>query len=355
MKQKTKTILLGTVVLGLLVGIVLAARWYQQEYQLAVSTSFVMDTVVEQKLYGRNSQQAVAEIERRLQQYEQQYSMYIEDSQVSQINKNAGEKYTAVSTECLELLERSILVSQEFDGLFDITIAPLTQLWGISSEEPHVPLQEEIDQAKALVNYRDILIDGNQVMLRNEGQAIDLGAVAKGASCDIVREVAAEYGIKTGYASIGGNLVVLGDDPDGQPYQFAIRDPQGDASEYIATLSLTGKTMATTGGYERWFEQDGKRYHHVLDPRTGYPSESDLLSVSVISEDGLLADCLSTALFVEGKEAALERMQREDYQLVIVDTKGNIYYSPSLEGNLQPNSQNARGYQFTAYEGGEES
>ena len=109
MKQKTKTILLGTVVLGLLVGIVLAVRWYQQEYQLAVSTSFVMDTVVEQKLYGRNSQQAVAEIERRLQQYEQQYSMYIEDSQVSQINKNAGEKYTAVSTECLELLERSIL------------------------------------------------------------------------------------------------------------------------------------------------------------------------------------------------------------------------------------------------------
>ena len=168
MKQKTKTILLGTVVLGLLVGIVLAARWYQQEYQLAVSTSFVMDTVVEQKLYGRNSQQAVAEIERRLQQYEQQYSMYIEDSQVSQINKNAGEKYTAVSAECLELLERSILVSQEFDGLFDITIAPLTQLWGISSEDPHVPLQEEIDQAKALVNYRDILIDGNQVMLRNE-------------------------------------------------------------------------------------------------------------------------------------------------------------------------------------------
>lgn len=355
MKQKTKTILLGTVVLGLLVGIVLAARWYQQEYQLAVSTSFVMDTVVEQKLYGRNSQQAVAEIERRLQQYEAAV-LDVHRGQSGQPNQqNAGEKYTAVSAECLELLERSILVSQEFDGLFDITIAPLTQLWGISSEEPHVPLQEEIDQAKALVNYRDILIDGSQVMLRNEGQAIDLGAVAKGASCDIVREVAAEYGIKTGYASIGGNLVVLGDDPDGQPYQFAIRDPQGDASEYIATLSLTGKTMATTGGYERWFEQDGKRYHHVLDPSTGYPSESDLLSVSVISEDGLLADCLSTALFVAGKEAALERMQREDYQLVIVDTEGNIYYSSSLEGNLQPNSQNARGYQFTAYEGGEES
>lgn len=355
MKQKIKTILLGAAVLFLLAGLVLAARWHEQEYQLAVSTSFVMDTVVEQKLYGRNAQQAVAEIERRLQEYERQYSMYMEDSQVSQINKNAGKKYTSVSEECLEILKRSVLVSQEFDGLFDITIAPLTKLWGISSENPHVPSQQEIDQAKALVNFRDVLIDGNQVMLRNIGQAIDLGAVAKGASCDIVREVAAEYGIKTGYASIGGNLVVLGDDPEGKPYRFAIRDPQGDASEYIATLSLTGKTMATTGGYERWFEQNGKRYHHVLDPRTGYPAESDLLSVSVISEDGLLADCLSTALFVAGKEAALERMQREDYQLVIVDTEGNIYYSPSLEGNLQPNTQNHRDYQFLAWEGGEES
>ena len=120
-------------------------------------------------------------------------------------------------------------------------------------------------------------------------------------------------------------------------YRFGIRDPQGTEAEYFATVSLNGKTMATTGTYERWFEQDGKRYHHILDPRTGYPAESDLISVSVISENGLLADCLSTTLFLEGKQAALSKMQEEEYQLVIVDKEGTVFYSPSLEQSLEPN------------------
>lgn len=346
MKQKVKYLLFALASCALLCGIVVAANRKAQEYQLSVSTSFIMDTVVEQKLYGKHSQQATAEIERRLREYEQQYSMYVPTSQISRINEQAGKDYTEVSQQCLALLEKAIEVSAQSAGLFDITVAPLTQLWDITAENPRVPQPQAIEQAKQLVDYRDILIDGNRVMLRYPGQAIDLGAVAKGASCAIVRQVAQEYEIKTGYVSVGGNLIVLGNDPQGEDFRFAIRDPQGDASEYIATLSLTGSTMATTGAYERWFEQDGKRYHHILDPRTGYPAESDLLSVSVISEDGMLADCMSTALFIEGKQAALQRMQEEDYQLVIVDTEGNIYYSPSLEGNIQPNLENKRDYHW---------
>ena len=272
--------------------------------------------------------------------------MYLPDSQISRINEQAGKDYTEVSQQCLVLLQQAIAVSAQSNGLFDITIAPLTRLWDITAEHPRVPQPQLVEQAKQLVDYRDILIDGNRVMLRNPGQAIDLGAVAKGAACTIIRQVAQEYEIKTGYVSVGGNLIVLGKDPQGEDFRFAIRDPQGEASEYIATLSLTGSTMATTGAYERWFEQDGKRYHHIIDPRTGYPAESDLLSVSVISEDGMLADCMSTALFIEGKQAALQRMQEEAYQLVIVDTDGNIYYSPSLEGNIQPNTDNQRDYHW---------
>ena len=315
MKQKVKYLLLALVSCALLCGIVVAAN--------------------------RNSQQAAAEIERRLREYEQQYSMYLPDSQISRINEQAGKDYTEVSQQCLVLLQQAIAVSAQSNGLFDITIAPLTRLWDITAEHPRVPQPQLVEQAKQLVDYRDILIDGNRVMLRNPGQAIDLGA-----ACTIIRQVAQEYEIKTGYVSVGGNLIVLGKDPQGEDFRFAIRDPQGEASEYIATLSLTGSTMATTGAYERWFEQDGKRYHHIIDPRTGYPAESDLLSVSVISEDGMLADCMSTALFIEGKQAALQRMQEEAYQLVIVDTDGNIYYSPSLEGNIQPNTDNQRDYHW---------
>lgn len=346
-----KLALVAVAVVGLVVVVILGRNRAQQN-RMSVSTSFIMDTVIEQKLFGAQSQQAVEEIEQRLREYEQQFSMYVSDSQISNINQNAGKQYTEVSAECLELLERAIYFCEQSNGLFDVTIAPLTSLWDITGENPHVPAQSEIDAARQLVDYRDILIDGNRVMLRREGQSLDLGAVAKGAACDIVREVAEEYDIQAGYVSIGGNLIVLGKTPDGQNYRFGVRDPQGDASEYLGTLTLNGMTMATTGAYERYFEEDGVRYHHVLDPRTGYPADSDLLSVSVISEDGLLADCLSTSLFIEGKDAVLAKMNESDYQLIAVDTEGNVYYSSSLAQNFTPNTQNAHEYCYVAVEEG---
>lgn len=346
MKGIHKKLLLALVLIIALGVLTVLVRQKLEQEQLFVSTNFIMDTVIEQKLYGENAQQASEEIDRRLREYEQECSMYLEQSLISRINQNAGLQYTEVTPQCLKLLERSIQFSEQSQGLFDITVAPLTRLWNITGEDPHVPSEEKIAQARELVNYRDILIDGNRVMLRRKGQAIDLGAVAKGAACNIVWETAEQYGIKTGYVSIGGNLVVLGEERKGQPYRFGIRDPQGDASKAIGSVSLTGKTMATTGAYERWFEQDGVRYHHVLDPRTGYPAESDLLSVSVISQDGMLADCLSTTLFIEGKQEALRRMNEEDYQLVIVDKQGTVYCSESLRGNFQPGQEKTEQYQF---------
>ncbi len=346
MKAKHNKLLLAAVLVAALGVLTVLAKQKLEQEQLFVSTNFIMDTVIEQKLYGKNAQQASEEIERRLREYEQECSMYLEQSLVSRINRNAGLQYTEVTPQCLELLERSIQFSEQSQGLFDITVAPLTRLWNITGEDPHVPSEEKIAQARELVNYRDILIDGNRVMLRRKGQAIDLGAVAKGAACNIVWETAEQYNIKTGYVSIGGNLVVLGEERHGQPYRFGIRDPQGDSSEAIGSISLTGKTMATTGAYERWFEQDGVRYHHVLDPKTGYPAESDLLSVSVISQDGMLADCLSTTLFIEGKQEALRRMNEEDYQLVVVDKQGTVYCSESLRGNFQPSQEKTEQYQF---------
>lgn len=346
MAQKWKKVLSCLVGGMLLTVLLVAANVYSQNRKMTVSTNFIMDTVVEQKLYGRHSKEAAAEIEKRLKEYEQSCSMYLSESEISLLNQNAGKQYTTLSPQCLRMIERAKQIAESSNGLLDITIAPLTSLWGITEENPKVPPQEEIEAARKLVDYHDILIDGDRVMLKREGQSIDLGAVAKGAACDIVKQVAKKYDIKSGYVSIGGNLVVLGDDPDGKEWFFAVRDPQGNASEYIGTLSLTGKTMATTGTYERWFEQDGKRYHHILDPRTGYPAESDLLSVSVISEDGLLADCLSTALFMEGKDAALVQMQETEYQLILVDTEGTVYYSPSLEGNFEPNPDKTATYRF---------
>ena len=178
--------------------------------------------------------------------------------------------------------------------------------------------------------------------LTRPGMAIDLGGIAKGWTADQLREYARELGAERGYVSLGGNLMIIGERPDGDPFKFGLRDPQGDASTYLGTVTLEdGCTMATTGGYERYFEEDGIRYHHVLDPRTGYPADSDLLSVAVISKDGTLADYLSTTLFVQGLEAAKEAAGSEDYALVMVDQENNVWISGSLRGNFEPHETDA--------------
>ncbi len=347
MNLKNKKILQIVASILVLGAVVVVANLQKERNTPTVSTEFMMDTVIMQKLYGKRAPQAIAEIEDRLRQYEKTCSMYIENSEIDLINQNAGKKFVEVSDDTLNMIVRAKEFSVQSNGLFDITIAPLTTLWGITSESPKVPSEQQISQARTLVNYQDILIQNHQVKLKHQGQAIDLGAVAKGAVCNIIREVAQKYNITKGYVSVGGNLIVLKDTPTGSNYRFGIRDPKGDESEYIATVLLNGKTMATSGAYERWFEQDGKRYHHIINPHTGYPAETDLLSVSVISEDGMLADCLSTTFFIEGKQAALAKMQEEEYQLIVVDLQGNVFYSPSLINNLQPNED--KPYQFIAY------
>lgn len=328
---------------------VVAGNQYYATVKPAVLVSFIMDTVVEQKLYGEHSEEATKEIERRLQDFEKQFSMYVSGSDIQNINKNAGEKYTEVSEDVIQLLKRSIEFCEQSKGKFDITVAPLSQLWNITSQDPQVPQKEDIVTTQKLVDYKDLLFDGNSVMLKRKGQGIDLGAVAKGYACDIVRQVAKEYKLKTGYVSIGGNMVVIGDAVNGTPYLFGIRDPNADASHFVGTVTLKGMTMATTGAYERFFEKDGKRYHHILNPKTGYPAESDLLSVSVISEDGTLADCLSTIFFIAGKEKTLDYMNQSKFQLVVVDVKGNVYYSNGLRENFTPNTQTS--YTFFLEEG----
>ena len=220
----------------------------------------------------------------------------------------------------------------------------MVELWGITSDHPHVPTDEELAQAMALMGLEDLVLDEEActVYLTRPGMAIDLGGIAKGWTADQLREYARELGAERGYVSLGGNLMIIGERPDGDPFKFGLRDPQGDASTYLGTVTLEdGCTMATTGGYERYFEEDGIRYHHVLDPRTGYPADSDLLSVAVISKDGTLADYLSTTLFVQGLEAAKEAAGSEDYALVMVDQENNVWISGSLRGNFEPHETDA--------------
>ena len=311
---------------------------------------FAMDTVIQYCLYGNNAEKALEECEELLSRLEEKFTCtgtYNSEStgDIREINQLAGTSAATVSEETYRLLSRSLELTRHTNGLFDITIGPLTELWDITGENPTVPPQEEIEKALALTGGGLVLEEeSRQASLQREGQRLDLGAIAKGYSCDLLREVCQKYKITKGYISLGGNMMVL---DDSKEMRFGLQDPlSGGEASAIASFSLEGQTMATAGGYERYFEQDGIRYCHIINPHTGWPAETDLLSVSVITPDGALADALSTALFLMGREKALEFLESVSCGAVLVDTDCRVWLYGGLEEKFQFQLRESSGYQL---------
>lgn len=306
----------------------------------AAGMDFVMNTWVEQRWYGKNAQKTYDEILGALKELESTLSLYAEDSEISRLNSAAGKNPVALSHDTYQFLRQAADYCAQADGLFDITIAPLTLAWDVTAEHPCVPAETKIETAQRLVDYRRIIFDdaNETVMLADAGMRIDLGGIAKGMAAALMRQYPVKNDVQ-GYLSIGGNMMVQGKKPDGSDYVIGIRDPRGDASEYIASLTLDGLTMATTGDYERYFEQDGVRYHHIIDPFTGYPSATDLISVTVVSEDGTLADYLSTLIFMRGGAALSEYLNRDDCMVLAVTKDMEVYASKPLQERLTVNTQ----------------
>ena len=309
----------------------------QQSYN---GVDFIMDTFVEHRWYGKNAQQTYMDINQKLRDIEVELSWYYPESDISKLNQAAGKHPVALSDECYSLLKEAVSYCELSDGIFDITVAPLTKVWNVTAKEPKVPSDTEIEAAKQLVNYKDIIFNDadKTVMLAKDGMSIDLGGIAKGYAAGAVRSIAEQNGVE-GYVSIGGNIMMNGKKPDGSDFIIGVRDPRGDASEYIATVHLDGLIMATTGDYERYFEQDGVRYHHILDPFTGRPSNSDLMSLTVFSENGTLADCFSTLIFLKGSEGLPQYLERDDCMIIAVTKDKDVYISSSLRDRVKPNPE----------------
>ena len=306
-----------------------------------VQTGFLMDTYMEQTTYdpSPDAGEKLKQMFAFLSEFEGKVSMYRSDSEISDINSHSGVMPIAVSDEVFELLSRSRELSLQSEGRFDITIGPLTRLWGITSESPAVPSEEEIKEARKLVDAGKLVLDAENKTAKLDApyMSLDLGGAAKGYACDLAREKYRELGLTSCLLSLGGNIYSFGTKADGTAFVIGLRDPLGDADDIFGTITAPDRVISTTGGYERYFEQDGKKYHHVIDPKTGCPAESDLLSVTVIAEEGLLADCLSTGLFVGGKETVLQNLDRTDFDVIAVDQEKNIYLSDGIRSKFQLN------------------
>lgn len=210
------------------------------------------------------------------------------------------------------------------------------ELWGFPTGEYHVPSGEEIENLLPDVDGGTVEISGNTVTL-GEGQQIDLGGIAKGYTGEKLTEIFQGYGVSSAMVSLGGNIQAIGTKPDGSSWRVGIRDPKGSQQDYAGVLQVQNEAVVTSGGYERYFEEDGRTYIHIIDPRTGYPVENDLLSVTIVSPDGTLADGLSTALYIMGYDKAVQfwEQHQDEFDVILITADEQIHVSKKLQDSFQ--------------------
>ena len=295
-----------------------------------------MGTVVEITLMGESeesAQKAALRAFQEIKRIEHLMSPWIESSDVSRINRSAGNDGVKVSPETIEVIKRAQEVSKVSGGGFDITVGPLVQLWRKAREKGMPPEMEEVKENLSLVNFRNLKIHyGGKVSLRRKGMNIDLGGIAKGYAADRAFELLKGLGYRNLLVNAGGDLRVGGSKPDG-PWSIGVQHPR-DPEKIMARIFVSDTALATSGDYEKFFIHQGKRYHHILNPKNGFPAEG-CQSVTVLHKEGTTADALATAIFVLGPEKGYSLCQRlEGVDCLIVDRDGKTIFPPSLKDRL---------------------
>lgn len=287
---------------------------------------YAMDTFMSITAYGGGAQQAVSEAEQYINGLEAKISRTRENSEISEL---AAGRPVSLSEDTAGLLDTALTMAERTDGRFDPTVAALSDLWKIGKEGERVPEKKEIAQALSTVGYEKVRLDGETAQLTG-GTKLDLGGIGKGYAADQTAALLREKGIGRAVIALGGNVYVLGSSSKDKGWKIGITDPDKQ-EEYVAALEVSDTSVVTTGDYERYFERNGKRYHHVFDPATGYPAETDLRSVTVVNEVSAQADALSTALFVMGYEEAERYCEQNDIAAVFIRKDHTIRTSPALE------------------------
>jgi len=295
-----------------------------------------MGTVVEITLIGNDEEaarKAALQAFQEVKRIEHLMSPWIESSDVSRINRSAGNDGVRVSPETVEVLKRAQEVSKLSEGGFDITVAPLVQLWRKARERGMPPEMEQVKEILNLVNFRNLKTHyGGKVLLKKKGMAIDLGGIAKGYAVDKAFELLRDLGYKNLIVNAGGDLRVGGSKPE-DPWSIGIQHPR-DPEKIMARISVSDTAVTTSGDYEKFFIHQGKRYHHILNPRNGFPAEK-CQSVTVLHNEGATADALATAIFVLGPEKGFSLCKKlKGVNCLIIDKRGKIIFSPSLKERI---------------------
>lgn len=370
----------------LVTGVLGCAR--KEEKENLTVTGFAFDTMYTITLYQGGSQEVLDSCVERCSGYEEIFSRTLPESELYQINeleqiyseiimseeylqgkqKAAGleEKYTqeeiaditgrigqqrpekniadftlradggmefTVSDMLCDILQTGQRYSEASKGNFDITIAPVTSLWDFKTENPEVPDERVIKEALTYVDYRKLSIKGNSLCIMQPGQKIDLGGIAKGYIADDLKRYLQEQGVSGATINLGGNVLCIGEKNDGEAFRIGIQQPFADRNETAAVVGIKNLSVVSSGIYERYFRtKDGELYHHIINPKTGYPFENDLYGVTILSANSVDGDALSTTCFALGKEKGMEYINSlEDVYALFITSDGRLWYSEGFE------------------------
>ena len=302
-----------------------------------VEEFYSLGTSNQLKVYGKKAINAIKESITKVCEIDNKMSVFKEDSEISKISIHAGNKPQIVSNDTYYVIQKAIKYCTLSKGAFDITIKPVVTLWGIGNEGKRIPSSSEIEEKLKSVNYKDIVVNINDrsVFLKKKKQEIDVGGIAKGYAADEVKNVMIKNGIKSALINLGGNILALGTKIDGTPWSVGIQDPFKTRGEFVLTISIINKSVVTSGNYERYFEVEGKRFHHIINPSTGYPSESDIVGATIISDNSIDGDGLSTGVYIMGVQKAIKLIEEIDGVDAILITKSKeIYVTSGMKGKF---------------------
>ena len=300
------------------------------------ATFFAMDTAMDFTVYGDAA--LLDEAETLIGSLEEQVSVTDEHSNIYAIDHTGS---GSLSGNAAELMAQALELCRRTGGALDISVYPIVRAWGFTTGSYQVPDEETIQSLLPLVDYTQIQYDAaTGVVTLPEGMEIDLGSVAKGYAGQLAAQMLREHGVQSALLNLGGNVQTVGAKPDGSPWQIGIKDPQGE--DAMMVLSVEDQAVVTSGGYERYFEQDGQSYWHIMDPSTGHPADSGLLSVTIVGKQGIICDGLSTSLFVMGLEKAADLWAQScDFEAVFVTASGEVYITEGLQDRFALTEQYA--------------
>ena len=341
----TKTLRWAAACVGILtvIAIIVVCVHFSNQQKRAEKTDFALNTFISVTIYGKDpsaksgedrktNEDLAAEAVKMIHSYEKIFSVTDKDSELYRLN--SGEiGIDEISEELRHVIDTGVLYGNLTDGAFDITIKPVKVLWDFSGDTARLPDEKDISKALTRVDYRKIyarpeVIDANNSDTDEKRYEIDLGAVAKGFIADRIKDYLKREGVKSAIINLGGNVLCIGNNPDGSEFRVGLRDPFAgeDAASIIETVTVSDKSVVTSGVYERGFEYNGRWYHHILDPATGYPVDNGLVSVSVICDSSETADVLSTSCFCAGLERGSELIREAGAEAYFVKSDGEIIH-----------------------------